>query len=338
MLQSFSSILPMIIIILTGYLFARSGLASDTLRKALSDFCFYFGMPALLLRAIANAPPSTVQPQLVWIAYLLPIALCWIAASAFAMRANAQSEDGGNDAASIAMGATYGNVLMLGIPLAFAQFGPAAATTIGLVVLVHSPVLFAASAFQHEHQLVARAQPLRNARNLQLAVTAVEPKGARTAAVLFKIISELAVNPIIIAIAISLTLRLVGISLPAVIDKSLGMLGQATLPCVLVSMGLGLSVFKLRGEFHTIAVITALKLIILPWLTWLIATRILRLPAVDSAVITLLSAMPTGANAFIFASRVGKGEASVSGAVAISTLASAVSITIVLFALAADSR
>jgi malonate transporter and related proteins len=335
MLQSFSAILPMILIILTGYLFARSGLASDTLRKALSDFCFYFGMPALLLRAITNAPTSTVQPQLVWIAYLAPIALCWIAASAFATRPTARTRD---EAASIAMGATYGNVLMLGIPLAFAQFGPAAATTIALVVLVHSPVLFAAATLQREFQLAHSEQPVTAAGNLQFTALPMALTGERILRVLSKIVVELATNPIIIAIAISLALRLMGLALPTALDKSLALLGQATLPCVLISMGLGLSVFRLSGEFHAIAVITALKLVLLPWLTWLIATRLLRLPAVDAAVITLLSAMPTGANAFIFASRVGKGEASVSGAVAVSTLASAATITVVLYSLAVGNR
>jgi malonate transporter and related proteins len=335
MLLSFSSILPMILIILTGYLFARSGLANDNLRKALSDFCFYFGMPALLLRAITNAPTSTVQPQLVWIAYLAPIALCWIAASAFATRPTARTQD---QSASIAMGATYGNVLMLGIPLAFAQFGPAAATTISLVVLVHSPVLFTASTLQREFQLARTAQPVPAARHRQFVVLPMELTGGRIPTVLYKIAAELATNPIIIAIAVSLTLGLTGVALPAALDKSLALLGQATLPCVLVSMGLGLSVFKLSGELPAIAVITTLKLVLLPWLTWVIATCLLRLPAVDAAVITLLSAMPTGANAFIFASRVGKGEASVSGAVAVSTMASAITITVVLSALAIANR
>lgn len=63
---------------------------------------------------------------------------------------------------------------------------------------------------------------------------------------------------------------------------------------------------------------------------WLVTTHLFHLPPNDVGTITLLSAMPTGANAYVVASRWGKAEASVSGAVALSTLLSMITITTVL--------
>jgi predicted permease len=68
----------------------------------------------------------------------------------------------------------------------------------------------------------------------------------------------------------------------------------------------------------------------MPAMAWFISARILALPALDVAVITLLSAMPTGANAYVFATRQGDAEASVGTAVALTTMASAITITVIL--------
>ena len=203
--------------------------SSFTFRTPPTDFCYYFGMPALLVRTIATAPPGSTAAHLIWISYLLPVAAIWILASLFARQDRSNS---GSEAPAIAMASAYGNVIMLGISLAFAQFGPKAATTIAFIVLVHSPVLF------------------------------------------------------------------------------------------------------LLAAIGVIAVISSLKLAVMPFIAFVLAARLFHLPPTDVAIVTLLSAMPTGANACVFARRSGKAEASVSGAVALSTMASIVTITTVVAMLA----
>src|SRR5215470_6607376 len=53
------SIAPLVLIVVAGVVSGRTGVLPSTLRKALSDFCFYFGMPALLVRTIVTAPNSS---------------------------------------------------------------------------------------------------------------------------------------------------------------------------------------------------------------------------------------------------------------------------------------
>jgi hypothetical protein len=145
---------------------------------------------------------------------------------------------------------------------------------------------------------------------------------------------DLATNPIMIAILIGLALRTSGVGLDPISSAALSLLAQATLPCVLLAMGLGLSTFALKGNIGVIAMISSLKLAAMPTIAFLVAARLFHLPSTDVAIVTLLSAMPTGANAYVFARRSGKAEASVSGAVALSTMASIITITTVMAMLA----
>jgi predicted permease len=330
MLTIVHSIAPLVLIIVAGVVAGRTGFLPPTFRKALSDFCFYFGMPALLIRTIATTPPNTTAAHLIWGAYLLPAGLVWIVASV------AAREDGAHhEAPSIAMASAYGNVIMLGIPLALAQFGQASATTVAFIVLVHSPVLFLVASLHSELSEGLKFSRLQETAAASVLVGGVAVhRGRMIGAFLFRatreVSIELSTNPIILAIAVGLALRMAGIGLDPISGAALSLLGQATLPCVLLAMGLGLSAFQLKGEAGAVGLISFLKLVAMPAMAWLLASHVFHLEPREVAVITLLSAMPTGANAYVFASRYGKAEASVSGAVAMSTILSIVTVTTVL--------
>ena len=85
MLAILQSIAPLVLIIAAGFAAGKWGLLSDTFRKALTDFCLYFGMPALLIRTIATAPPSETAAHLIWGGYLIPVFVVWMAATLYAI-------------------------------------------------------------------------------------------------------------------------------------------------------------------------------------------------------------------------------------------------------------
>jgi predicted permease len=66
-----------------------------------------------------------------------------------------------------------------------------------------------------------------------------------------------------------------------------------------------------------------LKLVAMPAIAWALAFWVFRLPPVAAGVVVLFAAMPTGANAYIFATRYQRVVNSTSGAVALGTLLSA---------------
>jgi predicted permease len=211
---------------------------------------------------------------------------------------------------------------------------PAAATPVALVILVHSPALFLAAAVHNELAKSRAATHAWAAGAGGLSVPASPPPALQAVTNLGQAVRQavvdLATNPVILGVFAGLALRLAGVKLPSVADSALALLGQATLPCVLLAIGLGLATFKIKGELGLVAVISFLKLFAMPAMAWFISARILALPALDVAVITLLSAMPTGANAYVFATRQGDAEASVGTDVALTTMASAITITVIL--------
>ena len=249
-----NSIAPLVLIILAGLAAGVTGILPATFRTPLSDFCYYFGMPALLIRTIATAPPGSTAAHLIWISYLLPAAAIWILASLFARQDRSNS---GSEAPAIAMASAYGNVIMLGIPLALAQFGPKAATTVAFVVLVHSPVLFLLAALHSELADGRRASRLHEAALLEPTGTMSPYRGRAVGASFVRatrdVSIDLATNPIMIAILIGLALRTSGLGLDPISSAALSLLAQATLPCVLLAMGLGLSTFALKGKMAMIA-------------------------------------------------------------------------------------
>ena len=210
-------------------------------------------MPALLIRTIASAPPSSTAPYLILGGYLVPIALVSIVATVYAEE---DYKGPKKSRSSIAMASAYGNVIMLGIPLAFAQFGPASATTVALIVLVHSPVLFLAAALQAEFEEARSGSVAREAIVVPRHIAKVVHTGAMIATNLGRALGDvfvdLVTDPIIIGIGVGLLLRSSGAAVPLMADKALSLLGQATLPCVLLAIGFGLSTFKLKGEIGVI--------------------------------------------------------------------------------------
>jgi len=77
----------------------------------------------------------------------------------------------------------------------------------------------------------------------------------------------------------------------------------------------------------------ALKLLLMPALAWLLA-HLLKLPPMATGVVVLFAAMPTGANAYIFAAQYQRLVNPVSGAVALATILAAATLPVVVLLIA----
>jgi predicted permease len=116
-------------------------------------------------------------------------------------------------------------------------------------------------------------------------------------------------------------------------DRVLALLGQSGVPCALVALGAGLTQFQIKGQAPTLTALLALKLIALPAIAWVLTYHVFALPPVAAAVVVLFSAMPTGANAYLFATRYGRVVNSTSGAVALGTILAAATAALLVSAL-----
>jgi len=126
-------------------------------------------------------------------------------------------------------------------------------------------------------------------------------------------------NPLVIGLVGGVIYGRVGPPLPGPVDDIIRMLGGAGAPIALFALGGTLARYRVSGYFVEAAVICVLKLVVQPLVVWLLATRVFALEPVWAGAITLLSAMPTGVNVFIFTSKYGASPATAGTTIILST-------------------
>ncbi|MCB1509379.1 MAG: AEC family transporter [Hyphomicrobiaceae bacterium] len=308
----FTIVTPVFALIVLGYSAGRFGWIGRDAAKGLTDFTFTIAVPAMLFRAMAKTELPATGVQDIWLAFFGAAIVVW-GLSTLATRWLIGRP--ALDAPSISMSASFGNVVMLGIPLSLSAFGPTAAAPAALIVALHSPLLWLLAT---AHMAVARSG---------------DAAAGAWWSLLKGLVLDLSRNVIILAILAGLCWRATGLELLPVIAKLVGLLAQAGVPCALMALGLSLVGFEIKGQSGTLALILVLKLVAMPAIAALLAAGVFGLAPVSAGVVILFAAMPTGANAYLFASRSNRAANSASGAVALSTVLSAATASAIIYVL-----
>ncbi|WP_027534292.1 AEC family transporter [Bradyrhizobium sp. WSM3983] len=296
---------PVFALITAGYASALFRFVSEGAHKGISEFAFSIAIPALLFRTIVVSEFPDVSPWRMWGAYYGALALTWIAALLISAMRRGASEDG----VVFAIGSVYGNIVMLGIPLVLSALGNEAAGPMSLILSVNTPLLWLCGILQME--LVSRKRT------------------GSTLAVIRPVLADLARNPLMLGIGFGVVWRFTGLGLNPVVDKTVELLAQAGSPAALIALGITLFRFEVKGEMLSVVVMSALKLLAMPAVAFVLA-KLLNLPPIVTGVVVLFAAMPTGANAYIFAVQYQRLVNPVSGAVALGTLLAAVTLPVVV--------
>ncbi len=299
-------VVPVFALIAIGYAAARWRFMSESAQKGLAEFSATLAILALLFRTIAGAAALPVSPIKIWLAFFGALAITWLL-SAVVTRLLLRRP--AIDVASIAMTSTYGNTVMLGIPLCLSVFGDDAAGPIAVILSIHSALLWGSGTLQH--QWLARRTTTSNGT------------------LLAGILGELIRNPLILAIIAGGLWRLSGLGIAPVPDRILALLGQAGIPTALVALGTSLAGFAIKGQGPTLVTVILLKLLLMPVIAAALSMALGLAPAAAGVVI-LFAGMPSGANAYLFAAKVDRAVNSASGAVALSTLLSLATISIMV--------
>lgn len=305
-----ATVAPVFGLIALGFFLARFAILSETAGKGLSDFVFTVAVPALLFRMMSTTDAGAATPFALWGAYYGASAATWFLATLGTWLLLKRSP---LDRSAISMGSSFGNIVMLGIPLALDRFGAEAAIPMTLILSISSPILWFAATLQAE---LASKQG-------QLAFGSL----------LRDLVVSLARNPIILALFAGLAWGQTGLGLHPIPDKMISLLGQAAVPGALVALGLSLNGFEIKGQLPTVALICILSLIVFPSIAWVLAFHVFHLPPLWAGVVVLFAACPPGANAFLFATRYQAAVGSVSAAVALGTTLSILSVSLILWLL-----
>jgi predicted permease len=302
-----TTVLPVFGMIVLGFIFVKARIIEGPAGRGISAFVFNLAIPALLFKTVATMDQNQGAPWALWFVFFGGIAVTWVA-TALVARAVPSISAGGGAAASMAAG--FGNLALLGTPLALAHFGQQVAIPLGMILSVHAPILWTAATLHRELA--------RHSASLSLGKLARE------------LFLNLARNAIVLGLVAGAIWRLTGLGLHPIADRTLSMLADASVPTALFALGISLAGYSLRGSLGGAAVLIVLKMVLMPVAVFLL-TRIIELPPLWVKVAVLFAAMPSGANAFLFAERNNESVAPVSAAITAGTALAAVSASLLLW-------
>ena len=306
----FNALVPVIVFIGLGFGVARVGWIRSSAVKDLSNLVFMLLTPALLFRTM-----SAVQVQSLDFA---PVAVYFLAAG-LVFAATLLLQGFTALAAARALACTFGNTIMIGIPLVGLAFGEAGLVTLFTLIAVHALVLLTAATVVFE---------LASARSHALSSGAAQHGLWRTVA---QALRSGILHPVPLPILLGLAFAQTGLVVPAVLDKPLQLLGQALGPMALLLVGVTLAFSTVGSCFWAALRIALVKNLVLPAVLagcgWALGLRGLPL-----AVMVVASSLPVGANVFLFAQRYGVAQDEVTASVALSTALALLTLPVVLLA------
>ncbi|NQY88206.1 MAG: AEC family transporter [Colwellia sp.] len=313
-------IIPLILVGLLGFICTKSRWLSREQLNTLSKFTFSISIPAFLFYQMAKADLSRqVSPQL-FAAFYLPVLTCYLIAWLinyyfYGHKINNKTEQFAdkNSAASavFALSASYSNTIIVGLPVLLAAIGEQVIGIVFLIVTFHSAMLFALTA-----ALAAKSTNTDKENS----------KEKNKYLYWLSFIKHTLNNPLIISILSGLLVNVSGISLPMFLQESLALIGQPAITLALFILGGSLAFYHVRQEVRFISIACVSKLVLLPSLVFLTTHYVFSLQPLTITVLVILSACPTGVNAYLIAATHQQHQQTVAGTVVISTLLSTITI------------
>ncbi|MGE0714262.1 MAG: AEC family transporter, partial [Alphaproteobacteria bacterium] len=297
--------LPVFAIMAAGYAGGRLGVLGQSASEALNGFVYWFALPALLFAAMARVPVADVfhLPFLAAFggAFLATYAAGMAMGLLFAPRNLAYQGLQG-------LAASFANTGYMGLPLYLTAYGAERALPAVVATVFNVAVAIA----------------------LAIAVTEIGRSDRGGGRVARDVARALLTNPLILAPAAGLAVSAAGLALPRPVATYCDLMGATAGPGALFAIGLfmvGKPLAAGRGELAWIALC---KLVAQPLLAAWLAFMVFPMERDWAVAAVLMSALPTGALAFVVALRYGIYVAGTSTAILATTALSFVTLSAAL--------
>jgi predicted permease len=307
-----SSFVPVVLFIALGYLSGRQGWIRAQAVKDLSNLVFMVLAPALLFRTMDGVHVQELDfgPIAVYfggVALVFGATLAWAGFSTLG--------------AVRALGHTFSNNVMVGVPLVGLVFGQAGLVTLFTLISLHALILLTVATVV-----------------LELALARNQPGGADGQAhvppALWRMVLQALwsglVHPVPLPIIAGLLYAQTGWPIPPLIDKPLQLLGQALGPLALLLVGVTLAFSTVGPHFRAALRIALVKNAALPLAVGALGWA-LGLSGLPLAVMVTAAALPVGANVFLFAQRYEVGQDEMTAGVTVSTALGMATVPVVLW-------
>jgi len=297
------AVFPVFGLIACGYLAGRFQIVTQASSHALNQFVYAFALPAMLFVAVYRGSPDEILASGT---FLLAVIVATLATAAAGFALSKVSGDSSAESTMRALNASFANTGYLGIPLVTIAYGERAALPAALATVATNIISFALA-------IVC----------LELFVNP-QPGGVRRA------LSGVIRSPLIWPIGVAILLVGLQIRIPLPMERFATLLAAAAGPCALFAIGLFVSQLSIRAGAAASWRSTALKLALHPLLMALLAFQVFNVDPFWAKIAVVGASLPLGATAFVLAQRYKLLEAETSTGAVISTVASVVTVSLVM--------
>ncbi|MFJ7291943.1 AEC family transporter [Streptomyces collinus] len=280
------------VVIGVGYLIGRRGYLGDGGREVLTKLAFHVASPALLFTTLAQADLSVIFSD-----RLLVTAMSTAAVAGIFVAVGAARGWGVGRTTIGALCSSYVNSGNLGIPIAVYVLGDAS--------LVAPVLLF---------QLVGVTP---------VALTVLDLASGGGKRPLWQRLLTPLRNPIALGSLAGVAVSASGLTVPGPLMDPLTLIGNMSVPAVLLAFGISLrgSTLPLRGaERAPVLLAVALKSVVQPLVAWALAAGVFGLRGALLLDVVVTSALPAAQNLFTYASSYRVGEVLAREAILLSTV------------------
>ncbi|MDG2034227.1 MAG: AEC family transporter [Rhodospirillales bacterium] len=300
--------LPLFALVLAGFMAFRKSLLSADGVRGIANFAFFVALPVLMFKLMSElnfGNGFNGRFFLHWtgaglVSYVLGMA---VSRFLFGSSLSGQSIHG--------MSASFGNMAIIGLPIIIDVFGPTATLPITIIVAVDAIILMPITIVVLE---IIKSGAARGTYSLAPA--------------LWKGISAVARNPLLLGLALGGAAGFTEISPPSALQKFIDLTGAAGIPCALFALGGSLAQRNGTQRMGEAITMIVQKLWIYPVIMFLSLSFIPDLDPVWWATGILAASMPMGANLYLIAEAYGAHVGRASLSVLVSTALSLISVTL----------
>ena len=284
------ALVPVLVLIVIGYLLKRSAFMSDEAWSGMEKLTYYILFPALLVHTLGNQSVAGLPWE-----KILTITVITLLLSAMVLivwHQVFQSVSGPTFTSIFQGGVRFNTYIALAVCAAF--YGPQ-----GLAVCA-----------------VAAGFMIVLINILCISVFAVwgENNSGKTS-----IFRDLASNPLILACVAGWMLSVSGIGLPGVSSEILEIVGRAALPFGLLAVGAALRLNAVKGHVRSITLSSVIQYVVKP-LTVIILLHVLNIGGVVAGALIVAFIVPTASSAYILARQLGGDTETMSSIITFQTL------------------
>jgi len=272
------TILPVFLILGSGYLLARLKYLPDGVADALNTYALRLGVPVLLFLAMFHLDFSTAFNAPMLVSFYTGAFVCFIAGIILS-RLIWKRRPG--ESVAVGFCAVFSNTVLIGLPISQLAFGEIVLTPVFGIVAFHASLLYTVGMITMEF---AR----RDGRGLISTLKSA--------------FSSVIANPLMVGILSGVGANLIGLWIPAPVEQALDLIRSTAIPVSLVGIGIALTRYSISADLAETLMVSVLALVVHPAIALFMCIYVFGVEGIFLQAAVVLAAMPPGMNIYIFAS------------------------------------